>query len=1803
MKNKIFVLALTLSIVLLNGITDSSYAEYSSLMQAVRDTATPREYTLNGTEQITSGIGSMAPGTLTINGTGAGSGILGRINSTQYSGIIVNSGSTLIMRNIGEASVDADTGVITYNSGIEGFKKSNGAFIYNSGTVTLEDVVLYNNNGNGAFGSAIYNNNGHITNITGKILKNQNASGAIYNYGTNAVIDSIETVFAGNTNANHGAAIVSGGGAIITEIKNSQFIANSSRNSGGAIRTNVQSTLNAGSEVSVNNSLFRYNSSRQGGAVQNGTSSTININSSLFDKNYSYNADNSSKQGGGGAIYNDGTLNITDSTFLNNATTYDGGAIYSSIYLNNAPISSVNITAKNDDVLFANNKSKVTSVSFSENDGYSVLGGIYNDFYGTNKSSLSLSANSGKNITFNGSVHMDGTTFNVNADNADNIKGGSYNFNNTVEAANISIYNGAEIHLGTFNQADNSTSYGVLSLSNFSNDANGGLINVQNNHIDGQSFGNLTLNSNIDLYINSDLANGVSDTFSATSLSGDGKLNIVDIDLLSDSESTVTTKVCNSVLKDAVTLAVNSVDGAVRSYAVIYDNSQVDGGYLTYSPSIETNLVVVNRNTANQRVYVLAADEDIAADIASIGDSSTSIGTMGGEEGAVFTVSGNNNYTVYGGGNSGITINTGRTLNVENIGSLNSDGSVKAGWQGFNGTLFENNGGTLSLTGTNVIANNQGDNSLIENTSGTISDFSADLINNTYSGVLVNNAGGEITNISGLISSNTASGLIHNLGTGVAESNIADISSDIISNNISSGGNIKGGVICNDSTGTLSSVINSISGDIKNNYVESTADIINGGIIYNYTNGVIGSLTSNIENNNIKVSDNSAIMNNSAGAIINNLGTLTIADNSVENNATNMLSLISNFGTLNIVADEADVIFDNNRVMAAITRNSETGEVTVSGGENEVIKNAGTLNLYAKSGKTITLNGQITDNSGTTEIGGTYDDNGTPKTYDGTVILNDTVIQNDTILNSGTLKLGITAPSDNTSDILNATDFIANSGTVDVADGNYTNYNIKKLTSSSDVRYNIDISLSAEEQNADTFTVGSGSTGTIYLSSINVDTENIPDDTSYVLQIIKASGGTGPQLSYDNAKVLTLAQAVMDSSDILAKDFGLYTTDTTNDSIMVRGLQDTFRAWSNFETDEHKQYTFLDDSYYTIANNITLNGNNNADIINNGVVVNNGTLKDFTLVNNETFTNDSVVSGLVNNTGTINNTGDLNGTINNEFAGTINTTISGIGGDITNNGNIRYTNGGYIENYISGNGTVHLDGDGTVELNADIDGNTLSLNNGTLVFGLNKDISKGGFIGNGGSIGEILDGNISTYKLGNAVLNENTKIDGIDFDLSNLTSDSFIANFSGTGKLEIDKVQVKGNTLKDSISVFLGDTTKVNNPYLSVKNQILPAIMTPIRRLTGKVENNYLIYSSAGNSAKDFNPAIFASPVSSLIGGQITQSQTLQDSFFHMNRYMKYGSSARIASENRNKYAQVKLYPPPAYVRSSLPETYRAMWVKPYTTFESVNLKGGLEVSNVAYGSLYGGDTDLVNLCNGYKGVISAFVGYNGAHQAYNGIDMNQQGGTLGLTGTMYRGNFFTGITVSAGASAGEASTPYGTDNFSMLTAGIANKTGYNIEIAEGKFIIQPTLYLGYTFVNNFDYKNSAGISIKSEPLNAIQIAPGINFIGNLDNGWQPYAGVNMMWNIIGKTRYRAADTRLPDLSVKPYVQYGIGVQKNWSERFTAFFQTFIRNGGRTGIVLEGGFRWTLGKEPVQKAKTSENNRTIIKISKHNTDS
>jgi hypothetical protein len=188
-----------------------------------------------------------------------------------------------------------------------------------------------------------------------------------------------------------------------------------------------------------------------------------------------------------------------------------------------------------------------------------------------------------------------------------------------------------------------------------------------------------------------------------------------------------------------------------------------------------------------------------------------------------------------------------------------------------------------------------------------------------------------------------------------------------------------------------------------------------------------------------------------------------------------------------------------------------------------------------------------------------------------------------------------------------------------------------------------------------------------------------------------------------------------------------------------------------------------------------------------------------------------------------------------------------------------------------------------------------------------------------------------------------------------------------------------------------------------------------------------------------------------------------------------------------------------------------------------------------------------------------------------------QNGGLLGGTMTLYKGNFFNATTISVGASVSDSRTMYGSEDFAMLYSGVANKTGYNFEFKEGKCILQPSLLLGYTFVNAFDYTNAAGVRIDNDSLHAVQVAPGVKFIGNTKAGWQPYLSVSMVWNVMGRTDVVADGVRLPSMSIKPYVQYGVGVQKRVKDNFMAYGQAMLYNGGRNGVSLTAGFRWALG--------------------------
>ena len=245
----------------------------------------------------------------------------------------------------------------------------------------------------------------------------------------------------------------------------------------------------------------------------------------------------------------------------------------------------------------------------------------------------------------------------------------------------------------------------------------------------------------------------------------------------------------------------------------------------------------------------------------------------------------------------------------------------------------------------------------------------------------------------------------------------------------------------------------------------------------------------------------------------------------------------------------------------------------------------------------------------------------------------------------------------------------------------------------------------------------------------------------------------------------------------------------------------------------------------------------------------------------------------------------------------------------------------------------------------------------------------------------------------------------------------------------------------------------------------------------------------------------------------------------------------------------------------------KGVWVRPYSAFENLPLKHGPKVDVISYGTFVGFDSEIHRLKHGWANVGTAYLGYNGSQMKYGNVDSTMNGGLLGLTETFYKGNFFTALTATAGAGVTDTDTMYGHEDGTFLMGGIGSKTGYNFEFKGGKFIIQPIMFMSYSIVKGFDYTNAAGVRINSEPSHTVQLNPSVRFIGNIE-GWQPYASVGMVWDILHESNTKANGVKLPEMYTKPYVQYGLGLQRCWDDKFSAFGQAMIRNGGRNGISL-----------------------------------
>ena len=444
---------------------------------------------------------------------------------------------------------------------------------------------------------------------------------------------------------------------------------------------------------------------------------------------------------------------------------------------------------------------------------------------------------------------------------------------------------------------------------------------------------------------------------------------------------------------------------------------------------------------------------------------------------------------------------------------------------------------------------------------------------------------------------------------------------------------------------------------------------------------------------------------------------------------------------------------------------------------------------------------------------------------------------------------------------------------------------------------------------------------------------------------------------------------------------------------------------------------------------------------------------------------------------------------------------------------------------------------------------------------------------------------LNKYQISNDMIVEGKNNLSIDIDGRNKVGDAFIINnltSNTNGTLNVADFNFIGLAPIDrhfKIRVF--DANSINDKvnFTSTNKEIF----TPI--------GYYNLQSAGGgwytSNMTRYNPQVFRGQVATLAS---YNNQLMIDDML-LNHVTLDSERLLAQSKNANIYASTL----PQFAPYQYKKEDGGLWYKSYVNFENLSLTQGLKVGNNSYGSLVGADFPVIKLKHGWRLMPTAYIGYNGAHQTFNGVGMYQNGGQGGLMGTFMKDNFIGSVVAYGGGYNNEMSVAGNTDRAGNWFAGTAAKLAYNFHPTK-HFTIQPTAFMSYNIFGRQNWGTDFGsMSMNSGLLNGINVAPGMNFIYAKET-WSVYATFQYMYNINEQVGGRAGNVDLASVKMEHgYIQYGLGVTKTWKDRLNSFFQIVFRNGGRTGVGFQLGLNYTFDWFSPKSNKTPKANASQIK--------
>ncbi|MDD5021286.1 MAG: hypothetical protein PHR82_03995 [Endomicrobiaceae bacterium] len=455
----------------------------------------------------------------------------------------------------------------------------------------------------------------------------------------------------------------------------------------------------------------------------------------------------------------------------------------------------------------------------------------------------------------------------------------------------------------------------------------------------------------------------------------------------------------------------------------------------------------------------------------------------------------------------------------------------------------------------------------------------------------------------------------------------------------------------------------------------------------------------------------------------------------------------------------------------------------------------------------------------------------------------------------------------------------------------------------------------------------------------------------------------------------------------------------------------------------------------------------------------------------------------------------------------------------------------------------------TILLNADMSGfsgagNVVNFSSGTLWMGYNSvffnDVE---FNMHGGTTLNLVNG-----KIDNIAVNLNLPDNEISYlelgvSLKNKEVDNFVGSALGTGNgsLEISKLYIYNDMtdIHDTVNVTVAEGALADKITFTQTK-----VMGPVFEYYTNYQNGILSFAYT----YDYNPIVFITPIVMQVGGYLGQLESYRQAFEIVDN---------TVNNNNTK----------------------GLWLRYYGSKEDIQLDDLLTLTNTTSGAYFGYDTEVLEAGGNFFGNISFYGSYNTSEQTYEGAKITQNGGILGVTGALYKNRFFSALTVNFGFINGQGEGAYGKENTMIFTRGIASKTGFNFELDnENKFKFQPTLNLSYSYINMASYSfispTEATVNVNTNSLTPVQLEPAMKLLANVTKTFQTYVNASIVWNLIDNMEFKANDSQLPNMPIKTYTQYGVGVNKYFGEKFTVGADLFGRAMGRTGFGGQVNIRY-----------------------------